>query len=193
MGSSLTGGRGPVALEKLVVGKHGPWLYRQISDPANKPLILPAVGFNTDVDFNGWLVEQCRRSFLEFYLVYAPEGKEPIGFVYAYDHRPADGHCRLCVFVDREHRSAGYGAYAALRFLALLFRSYPLRKVYSAVYGYNEDSLRNCLGAGFSEEARMREYRYHDGAYWDLVLLSLTRERFDGELRSYERRFFDGA
>ena len=68
------------------------------------------------------------------------------------------------------------------RFIGDLFAAYPLRKVYALVYGYNRESLRSNLQAGFVEEAVLRDYRYLDGAYHDCHILALTRESYEKTL-----------
>lgn len=192
-GSTRARNRTPLVFEKLCIQRHAPWLYREMMDPSNRYLILPNVHINTEVDFEAWLLSQCRSNYLEFYVVHASDTGKPVGFVYAYDYRPDDGHCRICVHIAHGYRSTGAGALAAAHFIGLLFRSYPLRKVYSAVYGFNTASLQGNMKAGFVEEARLPEYRYYEGKYWDLVLCSMSREAYQGRLARYDERFFPRA
>ena len=65
------------------------------------------------------------------------------------------------------------------RFMGDLFSAYPLRKIYALVYGYNEESLRSNLAAGFVEEGVMREYRYLGGAWHDCHILALTKQAYE--------------
>lgn len=185
--------RTPLVLEKLCIQQHAPWLYREMMSPDNRYLILPNVHINTEVDFEAWLLNQSRTNYLEFFVVLASDTGKPVGFVYAYDYRPDDGHCRICVHIARGFRAVGAGALAAAHFIGHLFRTYPLRKVYSAVYEFNDVSLRGNLKAGFVEEARLPEYRYYDGRYWDLVLCSMSREAYQKRLARYDERFFPRA
>ena len=40
------------------------------------------------------------------------------------------------------------------------------------------------LKTGFCEEARLKEYRFYDGAYWDFIIYAMKREDF---FRRYEK------
>ena len=59
-----------------------------------------------------------------------------------------------------------------------LFKNYSLRKIYSPTFAYNLDSYKAQLDAGMQEEGRLKEYRYYDGKYHDLIILAITREEF---------------
>ena len=78
-----------------------------------------------------------------------------------------------------EWRGSGAAGLMGARFMGDLFSAYPLRKIYALVYGYNEESLRSNLAAGFVEEGVMREYRYLGGAWHDCHILALTKQAYE--------------
>ena len=154
-------------------------LYR---DPHEQALFAQRVPITTLAEFEEWLDGNMRANYHEFRVVTAGEGDELAGFVFAYDYHPFDLHCRVCVYMRPELRGSGAAGLAGARLIGDLFAAYPLRKVYALVYGYNEESLRSNLAAGFVEEACLREYRYLDGRWHDCHVLALTREAYEARL-----------
>ena len=59
-----------------------------------------------------------------------------------------------------------------------LFQYYPIRKVYSNVFGYNQTSLDFLLSAGFVVEGELKQHRYYGGAYHSMFTLALYRDVF---------------
>ena len=82
------------------------------------------------------------------------------------------------IFLNKKYRDVGVGALCGVQFLDELFSNYPLRKIYIDVYDYNKQSLACNLGIGFVEEGCLKGYRYNNGEYHDMHLLSITREKF---------------
>lgn len=135
---------------------------------------------NTERDFSNWLADRLRGNFHDFYVI--TDGSTtgtPIGFAYDYDFSLRDGHCKLCVYVSKDYRTLGLGGIAAVSFMDLLFNSYPLRKVYSTIYEYNQQSLQSNLRFGFTAEGVVEKFRYHNGQYHSLHYLSMSRQQFE--------------
>lgn len=136
------------------------------------------VQFNTIRDFEDWLMDNMSRAYHDFFVVSDKTNNEVLGFAYSYDYRGYDGHCKVCVVIDEKYRAVGVGAVIGLRLLNELFVNYPLRKIYIDVYDYNKQSLQSNLDAGFVEEGCLKNFRYHNGKYYDMHLLGITRERY---------------
>jgi RimJ/RimL family protein N-acetyltransferase len=105
-----------------------------------------------------------------------------IGYVHNYDFSMRDGRCKLVVFIDESYREFGIGAIAAISFMRKLFDDYPIRRMYLDIYDYNKESLVSNLKAGFKEEGVIKNYRYHDGSFYDLHILSMDRKTFETKL-----------
>ncbi len=136
------------------------------------------LNINSFQSFERWFIEQLNGNFHDFYMVYTENDYEPVGYVYSYGFLPTDGHCRICVYIDAAYRLTGIGGIAAARFIKDLFTAYPLRKVYSTVFGYNTQSLESNLHAGFIEEAVLPSFKFYNGQYFDYHILSIDRESF---------------
>lgn len=80
----------------------------------------------------------------------------------------------------------GIGAMATLSFMKQLFKQYPLRKIYVDIYDYNQESLKSNISAGFEIEGVLKEYRYLNGKYHSLNVLSISRECFEKRYRDIE-------
>lgn len=154
-------------------------LYR---DPYEQALFAQRVPLTTLTEFREWLDGNMRGNYHEFRVIADEAAGELAGFVFAYDYRPFDLHCKVCAYMRPEWRGSGAAGLMGARFMGDLFAAYPLRKVYALVYGYNDQSLRSNLEAGFVEEAVLREYRYLAGAWHDCHVLSLSREAFEAGL-----------
>lgn len=71
------------------------------------------------------------------------------------------------------------------RFITLSFESWPFRKVYAEVAGFNEAPLVRVFHRLFVEEARLKGHVFHAGQYWDLSTFALWRDTW------YESRWVD--
>mgnify|MGYP000858571428 FL=1 len=168
-------------LDTLRIPQDVPGLYK-LMEGEDQYLFSTTVQHQTADAFGSWLEHMVATSFNDFRVVRLAPGAEPVGYVHDYDFRLRDGHCRIAVCIDPSLRATGVGAIAAIRFVAMLFNTYPLRKVYSTVYDYNKESLRTNLAAGFVDEGTLEDFRYYDGDNYALHYLSLDRQTF-------ERRF----
>lgn len=165
-------------------------LYR---DPFEQALFAQRVPLTTLAEFEEWLDGNMRGNYHEFRVICDAEGGQLAGFVFAYDYRPFDLHCKVCVYMRPKWRGSGAAGLMGARFMGGLFCTYPLRKIYALVYGYNAESLRSNLQAGFVEEAVLREYRYLGGAWHDCHVLSLSRQAYEEGLGKLVQRGRQGA
>lgn len=132
--------------------------------------------FNTQRQFEEWFFGKLNSDFNDFYVIKIKE--KIIGFIHDYDFSLVDGHCKVSIFLQKEYRSNGYGSISTIIFMKFLFMNYPLRKIYSTVYDNNKESLKNNIRAGFEEEGCLDSYRYYNGNYSSLHILSINRKKF---------------
>jgi hypothetical protein len=63
--------------------------------------------------------------------------------------------------------------------LDLLFKYFPIRKIYADVFEYNEESYDLLVShGGFREEARLPNHIWYESRYWALIKLALYREDY---------------
>lgn len=171
--------------------RDAPLMFDLYRDPFEQALFAQRVPLTTLGEFEEWLDGNMRGNYHEFRAIACADTGELAGFTFAYDYRPFDLHCKVCVYMRPEWRGSGAAGLMGARFMGDLFAAYPLRKIYALVYGYNAESLRSNLEAGFVEEAVLSQYRYLGGAWHDCHVLSLSREAYEkglGKLVGHGRR-----
>ena len=164
--------------------KHLEWLFEQMSSPKEQVMFIKNNNFNSIRDFDGWIQDNLKYFFYDFFVIETSDQKL-VGFVYSYDASMKDGHCKMTVYIVEKYRNIGVGAYVGLKFMYYLFKYYPLRRIYCEVYEYNSNSLNSLVQCGLEETGRIKEYRYYDGKYHDLILLTITRTTFENKLKKY--------
>jgi RimJ/RimL family protein N-acetyltransferase len=102
---------------------------------------------------------------------------EPIGTIFDYGLKKAEGYTFFAIFLIREVESKGYGTEAVVLFLHYLFINYNLYKVYAEVYEYNTKTLGMLKKGGFVEEGRFRGHRVYEGKRYSLLQLAYFREQ----------------
>ena len=169
-----------LTLRNLVWERDASVLYEYWASPHTQQLFTGRNSFNTRPEFERWLVRKLDGEFYDFLIAADATSDDALGFAYSYDFRPFDGHCKLtcCVF-DADSR-LGAGALIGLLMADHLFRCYPLRKIYTEVYSYNERSMRIHRKAshGWKEVAVFEDYRYLSGDYHDLHVFCMERDVF---------------
>ncbi len=119
-----------------------------------------------------------RGFFGQFFTVVDVFDRVPIGFTYIYNVSHVDQYAYTCIYLIPEKTGQGLGCEVANIFGNYLFGVYKFRKFYAEVFEFNQPSLKLLQRNGFVEEARLSEYRWYDNKYWDLIILSITRESF---------------
>lgn len=163
--------------------KHLDWLFKHMASPYEQRMFIQNSVFNSFRDFDGWIQDMLKYSFHEFFMLETKQN-EIIGFIYSYESDMKNAHCKITVYIAPQYRDIGIGAWAGLKFIDYLFMNYPYRNIYCDVYSYNIRSLENLKQCGMEEMGRIKEYRFYNGKYYDLVLFNISREYFDKNLKN---------
>ncbi|MDB5082166.1 MAG: hypothetical protein JWP00_4090 [Chloroflexi bacterium] len=124
-----------------------------------------------------------------FIVVKKSEGCRPIGFIYDYDHNPEDQYTFIASAMLHADMEKGFGAEANWLLLNWLYETYPLRKVYSDIYGYNQLSLSTVKTAGFKEEGCFTEHRFWKGRFWNMYRLAMSAKDWEVTRQKYAKVF----
>lgn len=128
--------------------------------------------------FEGWISDKFKRSdYHDFFMIENFKG-ETIGYTFSYDFFRYDGHCKFTLCLYEEYQNKGFGAIAAIKMVDYLFRKYPLRQIFVSIFGYNKRSIDNNIKGGFEEVAILPDYRFCNGWYHSLHILTMSREKF---------------
>jgi len=114
--------------------------------------------------------------------------KQPVGLVVAYGADFQNSHVQVAVLLDPSVQRQAWPHEAVILFVNYLFINWNLRKLYAEALGFNYQQFASGAGRIFRVEAKLREYHYWDGRYWDKFIFACTREDWDG-LRARFLRF----
>jgi len=93
---------------------------------------------------------------------------------------PLARHCEIGLWLLPPHQGKGYGRDVLRVLLGYAFRSRNLRRVHLQTLASNVAALRCYRAVGFVEEGRLREHAWVEGAYDDVVLMSVLRSEWPG-------------
>lgn len=100
-----------------------------------------------------------------------------VGNVGLWGARPKDRCATIGIALGREYVGRGYGTDAMRVIVSYGFRELGLHRIQLGVSPFNPAGIRAYEKAGFAEEGRRREAVWHDGRWYDEVLMSvLERE-----------------
>lgn len=111
-----------------------------------------------------------------------------------------------CEQANFRHQTAHIAIYAAepvqmtplpimalATFIDFVFSTYPLRKLYAEVPEFNFPQFASGEGSFFEVEGRLIEHEVHFGALWDMLILSLSRGRWEEVARPIVQRWRGSA
>lgn len=96
-----------------------------------------------------------------------------VGNIHLWGARLKDRCATLGIALAREHIGRGYGTDATRVIVDYAFREMGLHRIQLAVAPFNRAGIRAYEKAGFVEEGRHRDAVWHDGRWYDEVLMSL--------------------
>lgn len=145
------------------------FLYEIMTNDKELSLFSTKLIFNSIIEFENWLNERFRIYYHEFFII-ENQSKETIGFIYSHEYYPNDRHLKISTYVKDTKRYSGYGAIATIKFSDYLFRNYSLNKIFTNVYGYNNNSINNNIKGGLELEGCIKSFRYLNGEYHNLYI-----------------------
>jgi RimJ/RimL family protein N-acetyltransferase len=107
------------------------------------------------------------------------------GFARAYNLNLADGYAWVQAYTIPGYRMRRHGAESAILFARYLFEHFPIRKLCSEVFAFNETAVRLNEKIGFRFEGRLSDHTWYRDRYWDHLFYSLNREDWGEVLRRY--------
>lgn len=85
----------------------------------------------------------------------------------------------LAIVIGREHHGKGYGREAIGLLLDFAFNQYNLNRVFLKVHDDNTRAIRLYERCGFRHEGRLRQERFADGRYKDILVMGILRDEFN--------------
>lgn len=85
----------------------------------------------------------------------------------------------ISIFIAEDFRGKGLGKAAVSALIHHAFTMMNLHRLEVEVYEYNRAGNALFRHFGFLEEGRLREARYFDGKYWDIIRYGLLRGEYE--------------
>lgn len=108
-------------------------------------------------------------------IVAAVDDDRPLGMVILRSIDWVNRNAMLGLWVSPDAQGRGIGTSSCEQMLAIGFDQLDLYKIALDVLASNERASSMYSGIGFSEEGRLREQVFVDGAYEDVIRMALTR------------------
>jgi len=96
-----------------------------------------------------------------------------VGNIHLHGARLKDRCATIGIALGREHLGRGYGTDAMRVIVDYGFREMGLHRIQLGVAPFNPAGIRAYEKAGFVEEGRFRESIWHDGRWYDEVMMSI--------------------
>ena len=80
---------------------------------------------------------------------------------------------------EKEYQGKGYGTEAMEMLIEYGFNTLNVNRIELTVYEFNIRAYKSYLKVGFVEEGRKRQARYHNGKYYDEVIMAILRENWE--------------
>lgn len=105
--------------------------------------------------------------------------EEPIGFVNFTDIDYESNKCYWGFYIGEKKAPRGSGKILALLALNHIFDQFNLRKLCSQVLEFNNISINYHIKLGFIEEGRLRQHKFKNNQYYDVIQMALFRENWE--------------
>ena len=128
-----------------------------------------------------WMRETATRAMSYQHTFFAIETKERrhIGNTNYFNISPESRSAEIGIMIgDKDHWSKGYGADALICLLRFGFEEMNLHRAALNVYAPNARAIACYRKVGFLDEACMRSAVYQEGAYHDILWLSMLEDEF---------------
>jgi RimJ/RimL family protein N-acetyltransferase/acyl carrier protein len=104
---------------------------------------------------------------------------KPIGLVQAFKADFRHGYAFLAILLEPSLRKRGWPLEAPILFLNYVFTNWSFRKLYAESLEFNLVQFSSAIGEMFEQEGCLRDHEFYDGRYWDMHVLSISRDTWD--------------
>ncbi len=96
-----------------------------------------------------------------------------VGDIALFGARPKNRCAAIALALGREHIGRGYGSDAVQVIVDYGFREMGLHRIQLEVWSFNAAAIRVYAKVGFVEEGRRRGLVWHDGQWYDAIMMSI--------------------
>lgn len=135
----------------------------------------------SEAEHQAWFDSIRRRSDAVIFGIRVVEGDRLVGSCQLHGIHPVHRSAELQIRIgEAEARGRGYGTLAVRLLLRFAFGDLNLNRVYLHVFASNAAALRTYEKAGMRREGVLRQAAFIDGAYRDVVVMSILAEDHAG-------------
>jgi len=135
----------------------------------------------TEIEEERWIEElgTIRKESDIVFVIEAVNSKKPIGTCgfHHIDYKNQNADFGIAIG-EKRYWNKGYGTEAAELMINYGFTQLNLNRISSAVFDFNERSIKLHKKVGFQEEGRWRKYVFKNGRFHDSILFGLLREEW---------------
>lgn len=175
-------------LRRIIIDKDMDDIYAVFSNYREQYKLCSVMNTNSKDAFSDNFVKKLTSNYKDFVIIES-DGRFA-GFIATYDYKIIDCHIKVMIYLQPEFRGGELGL-VGIDFLNILFQYYNINKVYTEVYAYNYPSIKLHEQVGMTEECRLKEYKFFDGKFWDVIFYSISRDTFYDRNSSIISRFLE--
>jgi RimJ/RimL family protein N-acetyltransferase len=106
-------------------------------------------------------------------------GEQVIGEISLKSIRWYNRKAEISIFVSKDNQQKGYGKQALQLFINYFFNTMNMHRLEAEIYEYNKKSQQLFESFGFILEGKLREAKYFNGKYYDILRYGLLRKELD--------------
>jgi [ribosomal protein S5]-alanine N-acetyltransferase len=108
------------------------------------------------------------------------DGDLPIGVTGLHGIEPRNRSAEFGITIgEKAYWSQGYGTEATQAIIDYGFGTLNLNRIVLHVYEYNQRGIKCYDKIGFRKEGILRQEHYHDGRFWDTLVMSMLHAEWD--------------
>lgn len=85
----------------------------------------------------------------------------------------------ISIFISKQYQNRGLGKEALKSFIHYFFNTMNMHRLEAEVYEYNQRAQTIFENFGFKKEGRLREAKYFNGKYYDIIFYGLLKKEFN--------------
>ena len=117
--------------------------------------------------------------------VHTENNWKPVGNTSFMNVSSRDRCAEIGIFIgDKQYQNQGYGTEAMKLMVGHGFRNLNLHRIFLRVYATNPRAIRSYEKAGFVHEGIMRQARYLDGQYIDVLIMGILKSEWKEKQRT---------
>ena len=84
---------------------------------------------------------------------------------------------------EKDYQNKGYGTETMEMLVEYGFNTLNMNRIELTVYEFNIRAYKSYQKVGFIEEGRKRQARYHNGKYYDEIIMAILREEWENKAK----------